>query len=103
MKPIEVKSDSFAEYSEESNKRDPKFKIGNHVRIWKYKKIFAKGYTPNWSEVFFVISKIKNTIIWTYVISDLSGEEIIGSFCEKELQKTDQTEFRMERVIKRKK
>ena len=49
MKPIDVKSDSFAEYSEESNEKDPKFKVGDHVRISKYKKIFAKGYTPNWS------------------------------------------------------
>ena len=102
MKPIDVKSDSFAEYNEESIEKDPKFKVGDHVRISKYKNIFAKGYAPNWSEEAFVISKIKNTVPWTYVISDLNGEEIVGSFYEKELQKTNQKEFRIEKLIKRK-
>ena len=59
MKPIDVTSDSFAEYNEDSNKKNPKFKAGDHVRISKYKNIFAKGYTPNWSEEVFVISKLK--------------------------------------------
>ena len=86
MKPIEVTDDSYAEYNEESNKRNPKFKVGDHVRISKYKNIFAKGYAPNWSEEVFVVSKIKNTVPWTYVINDLNGE-ITGSFYEKELQK----------------
>ena len=61
MKPIDVKSDSFAEYNEESNEKDPKFKIGDHVRISKYKNIFAKGYTPSWSEEISVVKK-KNTV-----------------------------------------
>ena len=65
----------------------------------KYKKIFAKGYTPNWSEEVFVVSKIKNTVPWTYVVSDLNGEEITGSFYEKELQKTSQEKFRIEKVL----
>ena len=68
----------------------------------KYKNIFAKGYTPIWSEEVFVINKIKNTVPWAYAISDLNGEEITGSFYEKELQKTSQKEFRIEKVIKRK-
>ena len=102
MKPIDVTSDSYAEYNEDSNKKDPKFKVGDHVRISKYKNIFAKGYTPNWSEEVFVVSKIKNTVLWTYVINDLNGEEIIGTFYEKELQKTNQKEFRIEKVFKRK-
>ena len=102
MKPIDVKSDFYAEYNENSNEKDPIFKVGNRVRISKYKNIFPKGYTANWSEEVFVISKIKNTIPWTYVISDLSGTEITGIFYEKELQKTNQKEFRTEKVIKRK-
>ena len=57
---------------------------------------------PNWSEEVFVIKKIKNTIPWTYFINDLNGEEIIGTFYEKELQKTNQEEFRIEKVIRRK-
>ena len=68
MKPIEVTNDYYAEYNEDqSNKKDPKFKVDHHVRISKYKIIFAKGYTPNWSEEVFVINKIKNTIPWTYL------------------------------------
>ena len=102
MKPIDVTDDSFAEYNEESNKRNPKFKVGDHVRITKYKHIFAKGYAPNWSEEIFVIKKVKNTVPWTYVISDVNNEEIIGSFYEKELQKTNKKEFRIEKILKRK-
>ena len=102
MKPIDVTADSYAEYNEDWNKKDPKFKVGDHVRIWKYKNILAKGCTPNWSEEVFVVSRIKNTVPWTYVINDLSGEEITGSFYEKELQKTNQKEFRTEKVLKRK-
>ena len=101
MKPIEVKSNSYAEYNVDSNEKDPKFKVGDHVRISKYKNIFAKRYTPNWSEEVFVISKIKKTVPQTYVINDLNGEEIIGTFYEKELQKTNQKEFRIEKVIKK--
>ena len=89
MKPVDVTYDSYAEYNVDSNEKDPKFKIGDHVRISKYKNILAKGYTPNWSEEVFVISKIKNTVPCTYVISDLKGEEIVGTFYEKELQKTN--------------
>ena len=102
MKPIDVTSNSFAEYNEDSNKKDPKFKVGDHVRISKYKNIFAKGYAPNCSEEIFVINKIKNTVPWKYVINDLNGEEVTGSFYEKELQKTNQKEFRIEKIPKKK-
>ena len=64
MKPIDVTDHSYAEYNEDFNKKDPKFKIGDHVRISRYKNIFATGYTPNWSEDF-IVSKIKNTVPWT--------------------------------------
>ena len=102
MKPVDVKDNTYIDFKKEFNDRDPKFKVGDHVRISKYKNIFAKGYTPNWSEEVFVIKKVKNTVPWTYVINDLNGEEIIGTFYEKELQKTNQKEFRIEKVIKRK-
>ena len=71
MKPIDVTSYSYAEYNEDSNEKDPKFKFGHRVRISKYKNIFAKGYTQNWSEKVFIVSKYKNTVPWTYVIIDL--------------------------------
>ena len=102
MKPIDVISDSYAEYNEDSNEKDTKFKAGDRVRISKYKIVFAKRYTQNWSEEVFVVSKIKNAVPWTYVISDLSVEPIFGSFYEKELQKTSQETFRIEIVLKRK-
>ena len=83
MKPIDVTSDYFPENNVDFNEKDSKFRFGDRVRISKYKNIFAKGYTQNWSEEVFVLSKIKNTVPWTCVISDLNGEPITGSFYEK--------------------
>ena len=107
MKPVDVKDNTYI-YSMEfystnlhSNK-DPKFKVGDHVRISKYKCIFAKGYTTNWSEEGFAIKRIKNTVPWTYVINDLNGDKIIGTFYEKELQETNQQEFKIEKIVKKK-
>ena len=102
MKPKDVTDIKYVEYSEETNKKDPKFKIGDNVRISKHKNIFAKGYAPNWNEELFVVNKIQNTVPWTYLFNDLIGEEIKGSFYEKELQKANQKEFRIEKVIKKK-
>ena len=81
MKPIDVKNNRYIKIGKEVNDKDPKFKVGDHVR--KYKNIFAKGYTPNWTEEIFVIREIKNTVPWTYFIDDLNGEEIIGTFYKK--------------------
>ena len=71
MKPADVGDNYFAEYNEESNESDPKFKVGNHVRISKFKNIFAKGYFSNWIEEIFVVKKIKNAVPWTYIFNDL--------------------------------
>ena len=84
MKPADVKSNIYINSSKEINNKDPKFKIGDIFRISKYKNIFAKCYTSNWSDEVFVIKKVKNTVPWTYVISDLNGEEIVGTFYERE-------------------
>ena len=102
MKPIDVKDNTYVDSKKEVNDKDPKFKVGDHVRISKYKNIFPKRYMPNWSEEVFVVSKIKNTFPWTYIINNLNDEEITGTFYEKELQRTNQQEFRTEKVIKRK-
>ena len=83
-KPVDVKDNTYIDFKKEVNDKDAKFKIDNHVRISKYKNIFAKGYIANWSGEIFVISKIKNAVPWTYVINDLNDEEIIGTFYEKE-------------------
>ena len=102
MKPIDFKDNTYVDSKKEVNDKDPKFKVGDHVRIYKYNKIFAKGYTPNWSEEVFVVNKIKKAVPWTFIINDLNGEEIAGTFYEKELQNTNQKEFRIEKVNKRK-
>ena len=102
INPVDVKNNTYINTGEEVNDNDPKFKAGDHVRIPKYKNIFAKGYTPNSSEEIFVIKEIKNTLPWTYVINDLNCEKIIGTFYEKELQKIHQQEFRIEKEIKKK-
>ena len=102
MKPVDVKDNTYVDFKKEINNKDPKFKVGDHVRIYKYKNIFTKGYMPNWSEEIFIIKKIKNIVPWAYVINDLNGKEIIGTFYENELQDTKQNKFRIENVIKRK-
>ena len=102
MKPINVTSDFYAEYNKDFNKKDSKFKVVDHVRISKYNNFFTKVYTANWSEEVFIINKIINTVLWTCVINDLNAEGIIGSFYEKELQKTSQEKFKIEKVLKRK-
>ena len=65
LKPIDVKDNTYIDFGKEVNDKDPKFKVADHVRISKYKNIFAKGYIPNWSEEVFVIKRIKNTVPWT--------------------------------------
>ena len=82
MKPVNVKDNTYVGVNKEVNDKDPKFKVGDHVRMSKHKNIFAKGYTPHWSEE--------------------GGEKVIGTFCEKELQKTNQKAFTIEKVIKKK-
>ena len=101
MKPVDAKSKTYIDFNKENNMEGPNFKVGNHIRTSKYKNIFAKGYVPNWSEEAFVIKKVKNTVPWTYFISVLQGEEIVGTFYEKQLQKPNQKEFRIEEVIER--
>ena len=102
IKPIDVTNDSYVEYNKDSNKKGPKFKVNDHVRISKYKNVFGKGYVPNWSEEVFVVNECKNKVPWAYTINDLNGEKITGIFYEKELQKINQKEFRIEKVLKRK-
>ena len=103
MKPIDIKFDCYAEYNVDSNEKILNFKLVIMKEYQNKKNIVAKEYSPNWSEEVFVISKIKNTVPWTYVNDDLNGEEIVGTFYEIELQETNQEEFRMEKVIKKRK
>ena len=74
MKHVDVNSRTHIEFNKENNQKGPKFEVGGHVKILKYKNIFAKANIPNWSEEVFAIKKIKNTVLLTYVISDLNGD-----------------------------
>ena len=94
---------TYIDSSKENNDKDPKFKIGDIVQIIRYKNIFPKGYTPNLSEEVFKIKKLKNIVPWTYLISDINGEEIAGTFYEKQLQKIKSKRVQnKKRTIKRK-
>ena len=99
---IDVTPESYAEYNEDQIKKILSLKLVILLEFHNTKNIFAKGCTPNWSEEAFVLSKIKNPVPWTYVISDLNGGLITRTFYEKELQKTNQEKRRIEKVIKRK-
>ena len=94
MEPVDVKDNTYINVEKETNDKNPKFKVGDHVRISMYKNIFAKSYMANWLEEIFVIRKIENTVPWTYVI--------FGTFYEQELQGARQNEYRIEKVIKKK-
>ena len=94
MKPVDVRTSTYIDCEVENNDKNPKLKIGDHVRILKYKNIFAKGYTPNWSEDVFVIKNVKHFVPWAFILQDINGEDIVGGFYEKELQKTNQTELK---------
>ena len=83
LKPVDVKDNAYIDFGKKVNDKNSKFKVGDHVTISKYKNSFAKGYTPDWSEEVFVIKEVENTVPWTYVISDLNGDEIIRTFYEK--------------------
>ena len=85
MKPVDVKDNKYIDFGKEVNDKNPKYKVGDHVRISKCKNIFAKGYTPNLPEEVFIINKIKNSVPWTCIINDLNGEKNFGTFYEKEL------------------
>ena len=74
MKPVDVKDNTYIDFGKENNDKDPKYQVSDHLRISKYKNIFAKAYTPNWSEEVFVISKIKNAVPWTYFIKGTSTD-----------------------------
>ena len=87
MKPKDV-GDNKRVYIDEHKEKDSRFKVGDRVRISTFNIIFTKGYTPNWSKEIFIVDKINDTVPYTYNIKDLNDEEIIGSFYDRELQKT---------------
>ena len=101
MKPIDVKPSMYIDFNKENNKEGPTFKVGDHVKISKYKNIFAKGYIPNWSEEVFVIQKVKNTVLWHMLLMILIKKKLLERFTKK-IAKPNLKEFRVEKIIKRK-
>ena len=91
MKSADVKVGTYSDYDDQHNTKDPKFNVGDHVRSQKYKNMFTKGYTPNGLEEVFAITKVKKILYLEHTLSVI----------EKEMQKTSQTEFRVEKAIKR--
>ena len=87
MKPKDVGNNNKRVHIDEHNEKHSRFKVGDRVRISKFKNIFAKGYTPNWSREIFIVNKINDTVPYRYNIKDLNDEEIIGRFYDRELQK----------------
>ena len=87
MNPVDVKDNAYIDFGKEVNQKDPKFKIGDHIKISKHKNIFTKRYTPNWSEEVFVIREFKNTVPWKYAISELNREELSEYFMKKTWKK----------------
>ena len=102
IKSVDAKSNTYIDFSVDKNCKGPIFNVSDRVKISRHKKIFANVYAPNWSEEIFVSKKVKRTIPWTYATKDSNGEEAPRTFCEKELQKTNQTEFRVGKAIKKK-
>ena len=103
INPVDIKSNTYTDPGQEINEKDPKFKIGDNVKISEYKNILAKSYTPNWSEKVFFIKKVKNTVLRTYAINDLNGKKIARTIYEKELQTANQKKKnRIGKVIKTK-
>ena len=87
MKPFDVKDNTYIDFKKEVNNEDPKFKVGDHVRICKNKNIFAKGYTPNWSEEVFVVSKIKNKFHGHMLLMILMVKKLLEHFMKKSYQR----------------
>ena len=82
MKPVDVKDNTYIDSIKEVNDKDPKFKVGDHVRTSKYKNIFAKGCTANCLKTFLWLKKLKIQFRG-YIIIDLNGDEIIGTFWKR--------------------
>ena len=102
MKPVDVNSSTYIAPSKKNNAKDPKFEIGDIAIISKYKNSFAKVYTPNWSEEVFVIKKVKILNHGHMLLMTLIDKQLLKIFTKKKLQKTNQRQFRIENIIRKK-
>ena len=101
MKRVDVNSSISIDFNKENNMEDPNFKVGENVRISKYKSIFAKGFVTNWSEEVFVVAKVKKTVYGQMLLVILKVKKLLERFAKKENKKINQKEFRVEKVIKK--
>ena len=101
MKPVDINPSMYIDFNKENNKEGPKLKFGDNV-ISKYINIFAKGSVPDWSEGVFVIKELKTLCCGHMLLVTLTEKKLVGRFTKKELQKTNQKEFRVEKAIKKK-
>ena len=99
---MDVKDNTYFDSKKEVSDKDPKFKVGDHLRISKYKNIFAEGYTPNWSEENFVVSKIENVVPWTYVINDLNGKKLQEVLMKKNCKRLIKKNLEQKKYLKEK-
>ena len=83
MNPVNVKDNTYINFKNRVKDKDPRFKVGDHVRISKHKNIFAKGYTPNWPEEVFAIKKVKNTVPWPLLLMILMVKKLLKHFMKK--------------------
>ena len=102
IKPVDVKDNTYINSSKEVTDKDPKFQVGDHVSISKYKNIFAKGYTPNWSEKVFVIKEVKNTVPWTYVVMTLMVDNLLERFMKKNCKKQIKKNLEQKNYLRKK-
>ena len=87
MIPVHVNSNTYIDFNKENNEEGPKFKVGDHVRISKYKSIFAKGYVPNWPPEGFVIKKVKITVPWQMLLVMLKAKKLLERFMKNSCRK----------------
>ena len=102
MKPVDVKDKTYIDFKKEINDKDCKFKVGDHVRISRYKNIFAKGYMPNWSEEAFIVSKIKNTVPWTYVLTIIMAKILLEHFMKKNCKRLNNKNLEQKKRLRKK-
>ena len=102
MKSVDLKTSTYTDFNKENNKGDPILEVGDYVRIVKYQNIFKKFTLQIRLRKFLWLKKVKYAVPWTYITSDLKGEEIVWTSCKEELQKTNQKELRVKNVLKRK-
>ena len=102
MKPVDVKDKTYIDFKKEINDKDCKFKVGDHVRISRYKNIFAKGYMPNWSEEAFIVSKIKNTVPWTYVLTIIMAKILLEHFMKKNCKRLNNKNLELKKRLRKK-